>query len=136
MSSAPKSETLRYWFVCQKTNCAGYPRAYDTKSVASNQVENFCGHSKNDYYNNTIIHRGIKSFMVQMGDPLGDGTVETPPQFSLGNPLSGLVETPSASIFVLHATLNEVTCGKCGVFDCREVLLFGARNLRTSSTVT
>lgn len=37
-------------------------------------VENFCGHSKNDYYNGTIIHRVIKSFMVQMGDPLGDGT--------------------------------------------------------------
>mmetsp|Transcript_52755 Transcript_52755/g.128841 ORF Transcript_52755/g.128841 Transcript_52755/m.128841 type:complete len:621 (+) Transcript_52755:164-2026(+) len=37
-------------------------------------VENFTTHSKNEYYNGTIIHRVIKSFMVQMGDPLGDGT--------------------------------------------------------------
>eukprot|EP00912_Choanoflagellata_sp_UC4_P002491 UC4_evm1s1577 len=37
-------------------------------------VENFATHSRNNYYNNTIIHRVIKSFMIQMGDPLGDGT--------------------------------------------------------------
>eukprot|EP01117_Protostelium_nocturnum_P018673 TRINITY_DN7855_c0_g1_i1.p1 TRINITY_DN7855_c0_g1~~TRINITY_DN7855_c0_g1_i1.p1 ORF type:complete len:617 (-),score=251.02 TRINITY_DN7855_c0_g1_i1:38-1888(-) len=37
-------------------------------------VENFTVHSKNGYYNNCIFHRVIKGFMIQTGDPLGDGT--------------------------------------------------------------
>jgi len=37
-------------------------------------VENFCGHAKSGYYDNVIFHRVIKSFMLQTGDPLGDGT--------------------------------------------------------------
>jgi peptidylprolyl isomerase domain and WD repeat-containing protein 1 len=37
-------------------------------------VENFCTHSKNGYYDNVIFHRVIKGFMIQTGDPFGDGT--------------------------------------------------------------
>jgi len=37
-------------------------------------VENFCGHAKRGYYDNIIFHRVMKSFMLQTGDPLGDGT--------------------------------------------------------------
>jgi hypothetical protein len=37
-------------------------------------VENFSTHIKNGYYNNVIFHRVIKNFMIQTGDPLGDGT--------------------------------------------------------------
>lgn len=37
-------------------------------------VENFVTHSRNGYYNNTIFHRVIRKFMIQGGDPLGDGT--------------------------------------------------------------
>lgn len=37
-------------------------------------VENFCVHSRNGYYNGHIFHRVIKGFMVQTGDPLGNGT--------------------------------------------------------------
>eukprot|EP00954_Amorphochlora_amoebiformis_P006728 525714-Amorphochlora_amoeboformis.AAC.1 len=37
-------------------------------------VENFVTHCKDGYYNDTIFHRVIKNFMVQAGDPLGDGT--------------------------------------------------------------
>jgi peptidylprolyl isomerase domain and WD repeat-containing protein 1 len=41
---------------------------------APKAVENFTVHAKNDYYNNIIFHRVIRKFMVQTGDPLGDGT--------------------------------------------------------------
>lgn len=42
--------------------------------AAPRTVENFVTHAKNGYYNNTIFHRVIKKFMIQGGDPLGDGT--------------------------------------------------------------
>lgn len=37
-------------------------------------VENFCVHSRDGYYNGHVIHRVIKGFMIQTGDPLGNGT--------------------------------------------------------------
>ncbi len=42
--------------------------------AAPKAVENFVTHSRNGYYNNTIFHRVIRKFMIQGGDPLGDGT--------------------------------------------------------------
>ena len=43
-------------------------------SVAPKAVENFTTHAKNGYYNNVLFHRVIRKFMIQTGDPLGDGT--------------------------------------------------------------
>ncbi|GKY93570.1 hypothetical protein MPSEU_000324400 [Mayamaea pseudoterrestris] len=37
-------------------------------------IENFVGHSRSGYYDGVIFHRVIKGFMLQTGDPLGDGT--------------------------------------------------------------
>ncbi len=37
-------------------------------------VENFVTLSQRRYYDNLLVHRVIKNFMVQMGDPAGDGT--------------------------------------------------------------
>lgn len=41
--------------------------------IAPKTVENFITHAKNGYYNNGIFHRVIKDFMIQGGDPLGNG---------------------------------------------------------------
>ncbi|CEL06076.1 Putative Peptidyl-prolyl cis-trans isomerase [Aspergillus calidoustus] len=43
-------------------------------SAAPKAVENFTTHARSGYYNNTIFHRVIRKFMIQGGDPLGDGT--------------------------------------------------------------
>ena len=37
-------------------------------------VENWATLARTGYYDNLIIHRVIKGFMIQTGDPLGDGT--------------------------------------------------------------
>ncbi|KAK5990638.1 Peptidyl-prolyl cis-trans isomerase cyp15 [Cladobotryum mycophilum] len=42
--------------------------------AAPKAIENFVTHAKQGYYNNTIFHRVIRKFMIQGGDPLGDGT--------------------------------------------------------------
>ena len=42
--------------------------------AAPKAVENFVTHARNHYYDGTIFHRVIPRFMIQGGDPLGDGT--------------------------------------------------------------
>lgn len=42
--------------------------------LAPKACENFCVHSRNNYYNGHIFHRVIKQFMIQTGDPTGTGT--------------------------------------------------------------
>ncbi|KAK7099694.1 peptidylprolyl isomerase domain and WD repeat-containing protein 1-like isoform X2 [Littorina saxatilis] len=75
--------------VLAATQDAGYTRVSDSCTIHTTMgdivcklfakecpktVENFCVHSRNGYYNNHLFHRIIKGFMVQTGDPLGNGT--------------------------------------------------------------
>ncbi len=39
-----------------------------------NTVKNFVDLARKDFYDNTIFHRAIKGFMIQGGDPKGNGT--------------------------------------------------------------
>lgn len=41
---------------------------------APKAVENFTTHAKNGYYDGLIFHRVIRDFMIQGGDPAGNGT--------------------------------------------------------------
>ncbi|WPJ98136.1 peptidylprolyl isomerase [Coraliomargarita algicola] len=43
-------------------------------SIAPLAVANFVGHIEDGYYNDLIFHRVIDGFMIQGGDPLGQGT--------------------------------------------------------------
>jgi peptidylprolyl isomerase domain and WD repeat-containing protein 1 len=41
---------------------------------APKAVENFVGHARSGFFEGIIFHRVIAKFMIQTGDPLGDGT--------------------------------------------------------------
>ena len=43
-------------------------------TLAPKAVENFLTHAKNNYYDGLTFHRVINEFMIQGGDPKGDGT--------------------------------------------------------------
>ena len=42
--------------------------------IAPKAAENFLGHANNGYYNGLTFHRVIQGFMIQGGDPDGNGT--------------------------------------------------------------
>lgn len=42
--------------------------------LAPNHVDNFIGLAKKGFYNGTVFHRVIPGFMIQGGDPSGNGT--------------------------------------------------------------
>ena len=42
--------------------------------VAPKAVENFKTHVENGYYDGLTFHRVIEGFMIQGGDPIGNGT--------------------------------------------------------------
>ena len=44
------------------------------EDIAPKAVENFIIHAKNGYYDGLTFHRVINEFMIQGGDPLGNGT--------------------------------------------------------------
>lgn len=45
-----------------------------TSEVTPKTVDNFVTHARNKYYDGVVFHRVIKGFMIQSGDPEGDGT--------------------------------------------------------------
>lgn len=69
LSAPQKGDTL----AVMHTNM-GYIKIKLFPEKAPKTVENFVTHSKNGYYNGLKFHRVINDFMIQGGDPRGNGT--------------------------------------------------------------
>jgi len=76
-------------------------------------VNNFIDLSKKGFYNQTIFHRTIKGFMIQGGDPKGDGTGGPGYKFAdepfTGDYLQGAIamansgpDTNGSQFFIMH----------------------------------
>lgn len=96
------------------------------KDVAPKAVENFVTHSKEGYYNGVTFHRIMNEFMIQGGDPLGNGTggesiwgedfeeelsdTLVPFRGSLCMASKGLRNSPSlgSQFFITQANYNEL----------------------------
>jgi cyclophilin family peptidyl-prolyl cis-trans isomerase len=72
---APKMQinTKKTYLAKVETTEGNFTIALNTKDVP-NTVNNFVTLSQDGFYNNTVFHRIIKDFMIQGGDPKGDGT--------------------------------------------------------------
>jgi cyclophilin family peptidyl-prolyl cis-trans isomerase len=90
-------------------------------------VNNFVTLAKNNFYNNTIFHRTIKGFMIQGGDPKGNGTGDPGYKFDdepfTGEYTRGTIamansgpNTNGSQFFIMHADYplppNYVIFGK------------------------
>ena len=90
-------------------------------------VNNFVTLAKKNFYNNTIFHRVLKGFMIQGGDPKGDGTGGPGYKFDdepfTGEYIRGTVamtnagpNTNGSQFFIMHADYalpkNYVIFGK------------------------
>ena len=58
----------------EMTTSAGTIKIKLFPELAPKAVENFMTHAKDGYYDGLTFHRVIKDFMIQGGDPKGDGT--------------------------------------------------------------
>jgi len=84
-------------------------------NMTPNTVNNFVTLAKKGFYNNTIFHRVIKGFMIQGGDPKGNGTGGTGNKFADepfdGDYIRGTIamanagpNTNDSQFFIMHKT--------------------------------
>ncbi|MBJ8349880.1 peptidylprolyl isomerase [Streptococcus zalophi] len=77
-------------------------------------VENFLTHAKEGYYDGVIFHRVIDNFMIQTGDPKGDGTggesiwQGKDESIDAGN---GFVNEPSDYLYNIRGALSMANAG-------------------------
>ncbi|MBP3597227.1 MAG: peptidylprolyl isomerase [Clostridia bacterium] len=92
--------------------------------IAPKAVENFVKHSKDGYYNGLTFHRIINEFMIQGGDPKGNGTGGesiwgsgfgteldyslVPYRGSLCMAMSSLPNSIGSQFFITQANYNEM----------------------------
>ena len=77
-------------------------------------VENFLTHAKQNYYNNTVFHRVIADFMIQGGDPKGNGSGGHSIWYDKNNSIDsghGFKDEISSSLYNIRGALTMANSG-------------------------
>lgn len=112
--------------------------------VAPKAVENFVKHSKDGYYNGLTFHRVINEFMIQGGDPKGNGTGGesiwgsgfgteldyslVPYRGSLCMAMSSMPNSIGSQFFITQANYNEMMGQTLQMYGYPEGLLEQYKN--------
>jgi len=87
-----KLAASKTWTATVATNCGSFTITLDVKRAPKTSAS-FASLSKKGFYNGLIFHRIVPNFVIQGGDPLGDGT---------GGPGYQVVEPPPANLHYTH----------------------------------
>lgn len=72
-NSMEQFDPNKQYFAAVQTSAGNFVVGFNVGQTPKT-VENFISLARKNFYDNTIFHRVIKGFMIQGGDPLGNGT--------------------------------------------------------------
>jgi cyclophilin family peptidyl-prolyl cis-trans isomerase len=89
------------WTATVKTNCGTFTIVLDVKR-APKTSSSFASLAKKGFFDNLIFHRIVPGFVIQGGDPLGNGT---------GGPGYRVVEAPPKKLQYTHGIVSMAKAG-------------------------
>jgi cyclophilin family peptidyl-prolyl cis-trans isomerase len=90
-----KLDPAKTWTATVATNCGSFTITLDVKQAPKTSAS-FASLSEKGFYDGLIFHRIVPNFVIQGGDPLGDGT---------GGPGYQVVEPPPANLRYTHGVV-------------------------------
>jgi peptidyl-prolyl cis-trans isomerase B (cyclophilin B) len=96
-----KLDPARTWTATMTTNCGAFTIALDVRH-APKTTASFASLAKRGFYDQLVFHRIAPGFVIQGGDPLGNGT---------GGPGYRVVEPPPSSTRYTHGVVAMAKAG-------------------------
>lgn len=96
-----KLDPSKTWTVTMATNCGSFTIALDVKHAPKTSAS-FASLTKQGFFDHLTFHRIVPGFVIQGGDPLGNGT---------GGPGYRVVEPPPSNIHYTHGVVAMAKAG-------------------------
>lgn len=96
-----KLDPSKAWTVTMTTNCGSFTIALDVKHAPKTSAS-FASLTQKGFFDHLIFHRIVPGFVIQGGDPLGNGT---------GGPGYRVVEPPPSNVQYSHGVVAMAKAG-------------------------